>query len=626
MTEKMKYIKPRPREDAPPPPPEVVCLWPGWVTRLLVLFSIVAVTWLRLTYEELDVAYLDTAAVNLFTAACAIASTLSLWCWLVFLSTHGTSVKKFAYALAIGCLLCLLLGIRVTGFTGNMIPTGFRFVWQAPRDYDREKPEVVSNVPSKQKPVVTPETAEATEPAATKPEEAKKPEESVPSSAAGTATAVIPSPDDFPQFLGPNRDSYVPRLELAQDWQTKPPHENWRKEVGAGWSAFSVVGERAVTMEQFGNEEWVTCRDLETGNLMWSHVEKARHSETLGGIGPRATPTIQDDKVYTQGATGIVACLDLRDGKKIWSDDLRSRYQVESSARDLFGNKLVDDENQVKWGRAASPLLYEDLCIVPAGGKSVPEKGITPHSLMAYNKTTGEVVWEGGETQIGYASPMHFKLWGRDQIVSVNESNITGHDPANGQVLWSYGWEGKSSADASCSQPHMLSDGSLFISKGYGKGGAVFKLLNQPQTIKVKVRDPSGKEVERDRQEAYTPELVWDNKKLLKTKFTNVLVQGDYIYGLNDGILECVAWKTGKSQWKNGRYGHGQILGVGEVLLVLTEKTGEVVMVAIDPQKYRELSRFQALSTSSQAWNNLCLVGKKLLVRNADEAACFELP
>ncbi len=162
--------------------------------------------------------------------------------------------------------------------------------------------------------------------------------------------------------------------------------------------------------------------------------------------------------------------------------------------------------------------------------------------------------------------------------------------------------------NASASQPYGIGDNQILISKGYDEGSAVFR-----------VAELGG---------VYRTEKVWQEKRSLQTKFTNGFVQGDYAYGLSDGILQCVRLSDGKRMWPPSRaanYGHGQILGVGEVLLVQTEKTGELVMVALDPKKHRELGRIKTLGGESQAWNHLCLTGNKLLLRNADEAVCFEL-
>ncbi len=144
----------------------------------------------------------------------------------------------------------------------------------------------------------------------------------------------------------------------------------------------------------------------------------------------------------------------------------------------------------------------------------------------------------------------------------------------------------------------------VFVSKGYSQGATL-------QQIR---RDSDGK---------FTVDPIWQSRTVMKTKFTNVVVYGDYVYGLSDGVLECIELGTGNRKWKKGRYGHGQILLVGDVILVQAE-SGEVYLVAANPEQFVELTKFQAIE--GKTWNNPALSGDMLLVRNSEEAACYALP
>src|SRR5262249_41637035 len=152
---------------------------------------------------------------------------------------------------------------------------------------------------------------------------------------------------------------------------------------------------------------------------------------------------------------------------------------------------------------------------------------------------------------ISYASPSVVRLGGVRQIVIVNEDNITGHSAATGVVLWTYNWDGSSSSSASASQAVAVGGDRLFVSKGYRGGSALFA-------------------VGRDEKDNWTAKELWHHQKSLQTKMTNVVVHGGFVYGLSDGILECVELNSGERKWKGGHYGHGQILRVGELLLVQT--------------------------------------------------------
>ncbi|MBX7167788.1 MAG: PQQ-like beta-propeller repeat protein [Pirellulales bacterium] len=386
------------------------------------------------------------------------------------------------------------------------------------------------------------------------------------------------TPHDFPQFLGVHRDCHVPGVRLDGDWTQHAPRLLWKLPIGEGWSGFAVVGPYALTQELRGPNECTLCYEIATGRICWTREGKAGMISAIGGNGPRCTPTIVDGRVYVYSSLGELACLDGSTGKEIWSRDVIADY----------GGAVV------QWGMSSSPLVYGNLVIVVTGGTR-------SNTLAAYDIQSGSPRWAAGSDLSGYASAGVAKLLGREQILILNNKTITSHDPETGTELWSYSWPGDNSK---CSQPVAIGEDRVFISSGYGVGSALFRLTT----------DPAGK---------ITTETIWRNKNVMKTKFTNVAIQDGYVYGLDDGILSCVALETGQRRWKQGRYGHGQILLVGEHLVVQTEP-GEVVLVAADPAKHRELGRVAALS--SKTWNTLAVAGKYLLVRNDKEAACFELP
>jgi outer membrane protein assembly factor BamB len=389
------------------------------------------------------------------------------------------------------------------------------------------------------------------------------------------AVDIASSPFDFPQFRGAARDGRVTGVKLAPDWNAQAPRELWRRPVGEGWSGFAVVGKLAITQEQREGQEVVAAYDLATGEPLWSHAAPGHFENALGGNGPRATPTVEAGQVFTYGPTGLLRALELSTGKLLWS----------RQAAEEHGAKVPE------WGFAGSPLLVGELVVVPVGGGG--------RSLVAYRRSDGEKIWAAGDDGAGYSSPRLAELAGRRQILIFGKSAIAAHDPHDGRVLWSHPW---SAAQPNVALPLPLGANRLLVSSGYGIGSELLEI------------EPAG--------EGLAVRSIWKNNQM-KAKFTNLVEHGGKVYGLDDGIFAALDPETGERLWKAGRYGHGQILLVGDLLLLLTE-SGEMVLIEPDPAGLKELGRFPALSGKS--WNTFALSGAKLLVRNHQEAACFELP
>ncbi|HMP08458.1 MAG TPA: PQQ-binding-like beta-propeller repeat protein, partial [Lacipirellulaceae bacterium] len=158
--------------------------------------------------------------------------------------------------------------------------------------------------------------------------------------------------EDWPGFRGAQRDGVVRGTSIRTDWDAAPPVRLWKRRVGPGWSSIVVVGNRLYTQEQRGENEAVVCCDADTGRPVWVHEDAARFAEAMGGVGPRATPTFHEGRVYSLGATGVLNCLDAATGRLRWSR-----------------NVADDGQGRVPyWGFCSSPLIVDDCVIVFAGG------------------------------------------------------------------------------------------------------------------------------------------------------------------------------------------------------------------------------------------------------------------
>lgn len=397
-----------------------------------------------------------------------------------------------------------------------------------------------------------------------------------PPAAGGTANLSSTGERDYPEFMGRRRDAAIDGVELARDGKARRPKLLWRRNVGAGWGAFSIVGDYAVTQEQRGDKECTVCYALKTGEEIWSQGHAAR-LEGPGGPGPRATPTISGGRVHVLGGAGLLECLDGKDGRVLWSTDILA---------DAGADNLIH-------GMCGSPLVVGDSVVVcPSGGPG--------NSLVGYDKATGRKLWQGGVAQASYSSPMLAELAGVPQILVFDADGLGAYEPTNGRTLWSFAW--CNVEHIAGSQPVVLSDERILLATGYGRGAVLLKVRRNGSDWKI--------------------EPLWTSRDM-KSKFSTALAIGDFAYGLDDGILACIDLSTGRKTWKKARYGHGQLLRVGDRIVAQTEP-GEVALFEPDPKTFKELARLPALD--SKAWNNPAFAPPYLLVRNDREAICFELP
>lgn len=524
---------------------------------------------------------IDEAVENILSLILGFTAIVSLLLWLVMESSHSRGLRYGLVGVIASLVAFTAAVVRIEGVNGDLVP---RFAWRWSPSADRRLDAL---------PVTTPHALSH--------DEADSSDAADNASSSDDGEAWRDTLDDFPGFLGPHRDAAIERPVLLGDWSVSRPRMVWREPIGAGWGGFAVSDGHAVTLEQRGEQEIVSCRRVADGAIEWSVPVVARHETVLGGVGPRSTPTIRDGIVYASGATGWLHAIEGRTGRLLWRVNLLEDLGILPGAH----------ATAVAWGRAASPLVTPDHVIVPGGGPRVAGSGENESdsvTLAAYDRADGNRAWIVTGSQISYASPTLAVVDGQDTILSVNESDVSGHDPLDGTRRWSFEWVGHSDSDASCSQAHVIGDRDIFISKGYGIGAALFRLDD------ADAASPGGARAARQ---------IWHMPGLLKTKFTNVVIHEGHAYGLSDGVLECGRLSDGGRAWKRGRYGQGQILRVGQHLLVQAED-GDVVLVACDPSAHRELGRFEAIS--GQTWNTLCLAGRHLLCRNSTEAACWELP
>jgi outer membrane protein assembly factor BamB len=246
----------------------------------------------------------------------------------------------------------------------------------------------------------------------------------------------------------------------------------------------------------------------------------------------------------------------------------------------------------IEWGMSGSPLIYDQTIIVDAGGNN-------DKAVIAYDRKSGNIVWASGRHKAGYAAPRIERINNVVQLLIFHGDGLASLNPATGEMLWEYPWTNQYQINVA--QP-LLFGNQLFLSSGYDSGCVLL--------------DPTNLTNRR-------PGEVWPPNKNLKLKFNEAVKLGEHVYGLDDGILACVNIRTGERIWKGGRYRFGQVLLWGDKLVVQAEN-GFVAIVEASPEKFIEVARLEALN--DRTWNVPVINRGRLYVRNAAEAACFQLP
>jgi hypothetical protein len=407
---------------------------------------------------------------------------------------------------------------------------------------------------------------------------------------------------DWPEFRGPQRSGIVRGVEISTDWKTAPPQKLWSKPVGPAWSSFAVVGDRIFTQEQRGPLETTICYDAATGETIWEKGIAARPEEletgagSLGGIGPRATPTFAGGKIFTQGASGWLVCYDAQTGDELWKRNIA----------DIAGTELP------VWGYSSSPLFHEGLIFTFAGDKpksteagatdSKASPGLARPGLLALRAADGEVVWNAAIGNESYSSPQLVTLHDVPQLLYLSDTQLVSLEPATGKQLWAFK---NPSTGRPTVQPQVVPPNQLVISFSPDLGVSLLQIGYDEKTTTWSVGEK------------------WASRNL-KPDFSDYVHYDGYLYGFDNDIFACISLADGGRQWKRGRYGAGQVLLLADqpVLLVITER-GEATLVATNPQKHEELAKFAAIK--GKTWNHPVVSHGKLFVRNAEELACFDV-
>lgn len=378
---------------------------------------------------------------------------------------------------------------------------------------------------------------------------------------------------------GPKFDSIQHGTRFSDDWKAHPPKELWRIPVGPAWSSFAVAGPFLVTQEQRGESELVVCYNADTGKEVWTHEESGRFFDSLGGLGPRATPTIHGGFVYALQADGRLLKLDPKNGKEVWQLNLGDVAKIKPPM----------------WGFSASPLVYDGKLIVFAGS----EQGEKGH-IFAFDDNSKAVVWSSPAGKLSYASVQTLDVLGSTYLALLSELGLHLYEPDSGEVVLDYDWKHNGYRAL---QPQVVDGDKIVLPSGPGSGTRLVQASQKDGKLKL--------------------DEMWTSLDM-KADFNDLLVHKGFIYGFDNNIFSCISLEDGKRQWKGGRYDKGQalLLADSDLIVVVSEK-GELVLLRATPDKLQQLAKIPAMK--GKTWNHPVVVGNRLYVRNAEEAVCYEL-
>jgi outer membrane protein assembly factor BamB len=397
----------------------------------------------------------------------------------------------------------------------------------------------------------------------------------------GFFLAVAPgSAADWPQFLGPARNATSAETGLRTSWSAKGPPLLWQKDAGQGFSGPVVVGERLILFHRHGEREIVECLKTANGEGTWKFSYPCAYEDDFGkGDGPRSTPLVADGRVFTLGVEGMLHCLDLKTGEKIWSRPLAKEYHI---PRNFFGI-------------GTSPILVDDLLLVNVGGKGA--------GVVAFDKRTGREAWKATADGASYSSPVLATLHGQRVAVFFTRQGVVLLDPRDGSVRYQKRWRARFDASVNAAAPVVVGD-LVFFSASYGTGALLLRL---------------GKD---------TPEQVWNGDDVLSCHYNTPVIYQDHLYGIDGrqeagARLRCVELKTGKVRWTREGFGCASMILAQGRLIALTEK-GDLVLLDATPDEYRERGRANVLgATPCRA--EIALADGRLYARDQRKLACWDL-
>jgi outer membrane protein assembly factor BamB len=393
------------------------------------------------------------------------------------------------------------------------------------------------------------------------------------------ASALHAAPD-WPQWQGPDRTRISKETGLLKEWPTGGPRLIWTaNELGSGYGSMSVAGNRVYLQGARGDKSFVIALNRADGKEVWSKalgpVETKMRSDR--GAGPRATPTVDGDRLYVLTENGDLACLKI-DGSILWQLNILKE----------FGGQ------QLQWLVSESPLIDGPHVVVTPGG---PGAG-----MVKLDKMTGKTVWTSKDLSdtAAYSSITVADVQGVRTYMTFTASAGVGVRASDGKLMFSY--PNAANRTANVATP-VYADNKVFFASAYGTGGGLLNLTVQNGEVAA--------------TEAYF------TREMKNHHGGMVLVDG-YLYGYNDLILTCIEFATGTLMWRDRSVGKGSVTYADGHLYVQSENN-LVGLAEATSTGYREKGRFEIPDKGQPSWAHPVISDGRLYVRNQDTLLVYDI-
>ncbi len=396
----------------------------------------------------------------------------------------------------------------------------------------------------------------------------------------GLIAVLVPvNAQDWPQFLGPDRDGQYDGPPLATQWPNGSPAELWRRPIGAGFAGPVVADGRIILFHRVDGREVLEALDAANGAQLWSYDYPTTYRDDFGfDEGPRSSPVVVDGRVFSFGAQGALHAVDLETGSGLWSVDTRSRFGFPKAF----------------FGAAGSPLVEDGRVLANIGG---PDAGI-----VAFDAGSGDLLWAVSGEEASYSSPVGATFGGIRHALFFTRNSLLALDPVNGNVRFQRDWRARMRASVNAATPLIVGD-HIFVSAEYGTGAGVFRV--------------NGLDLEER----------WTSNDVLSNHYATSVYHDGYLYGFHGRqeygpSLRAVAFETGEVAWDVDRFGAGSVTLAGDMLVIVRE-SGELYLADASPGAFSILAQARLLPPTVRAYP--ALSDGRLFVRNGDTLLAVNL-